>query len=248
MMTDIILRNPVLPVFDAAEIFWQERGLNFLQTLLCRSCWLKHLNSRSARFQPRVYLRTYSFTLLFILLLTPASAYCDEPHWSIGVYAGQYYDTEPAAFYRVKTDYLNHYIVAVTASKTLWRAESWPFAIELDGMLGHQFGLATLQEVAVAPVARWYGFPWNHYVQTDVRFGPVGISYTSIVSPIERGPSGDGSHFLNFLLFELGFSLPEKKEHEVFFRLHHRCSGYDTINNFGANGEDFLALGYRQYY
>lgn len=181
-------------------------------------------------------------------LLFPASTGAAEREWSVGAYAGKYYDTEPAGFSQGNYDYLNHYIVAVTASKMLWNAESWPFAIELDGMLGYQFGLATLQEVAVAPVARWYGFPWNQYLQTDVRFGPVGISYTSIVSPIERGPNGDGSHFLNFLLFELGFSLPEKKEHEVFLRLHHRCSGYDTINNFGANGEDFFAFGYRQYY
>ena len=195
-----------------------------------------------------IYLQALVYLLLLAGLLLPPSAGAAGREWSMGAYAGKYYDTEPAAFYQGATDYLNHYIVAVTASKTLWHAEEWPFAIELDGMLGYQFGLATLQEVAVAPVARWYGFPWNHYLQTDVRFGPVGVSYTSIVSPIERGPNGDGSHFLNFLLFELGFSLPEKKEHEVFLRLHHRCSGYDTLNNFGANGEDFFALGYRQYY
>ncbi|MFA6903947.1 MAG: hypothetical protein WC236_12795 [Gallionellaceae bacterium] len=198
--------------------------------------------------QARMCLQLLTPLLTVAGLLLPASAAAAEREWSMGVYAGRYYNTEPAAFYQGRTEYLDHYIVAVTASKTLWHAESWPFAIELDGMMGHQFGLATLQEVAVAPVARWYGFPWNHYLQTDVRFGPVGVSYTSIVSPIERGPSGDGSHFLNFLLLELGFSLPEEKEHEMFIRLHHRCSGYDTINNFGANGEDFFALGYRQYY
>jgi len=195
-----------------------------------------------------MHLQPFVSMLLLAGLLLPASAGAAEREWSMGIYAGKYYDTEPAGFSQGKASYLNHHIVAVTASKMLWHAESWPFAIELDGMMGHQYGLATLQEVAVAPVARWHGFPWNHYLQTDVRFGPLGISYTSIVSPLERGPSGDGSHFLNFLLFELGFSLPEKQEHEVFFRLHHRCSAYDTINSFGANGEDFFAIGYRQYY
>jgi hypothetical protein len=31
----------------------------------------------------------------------------------------------------------------------------------------------------------------------------------------------------------------------VFVRLHHRCAVYDLLNNYGANGEDFLAFGYR---
>lgn len=182
------------------------------------------------------------------LMLMPASAACEEREWSVGAYAGQYYDTEPAGFSQGKANFLEQYIVAVTASKTMWRAESLPFALELDGMLGLQYGLATIQEVAVAPVARWSGFPWNRYLQTDVRFGPVGASYTSAVSPIERGPGGHGSHILNFLLIELDFSLPDIKSKEVFLRLHHRCSLYDVLNNYGANGEDFFAVGYRQYY
>jgi hypothetical protein len=182
------------------------------------------------------------------ILLLPSGAMGAERAWSVGGYFGQYYDTEPAGFSQGKANFLQQYIVAVTGSKTLWRAESLPFALELDGMLGLQYGLATIQEVAVAPVARWSGFPWNAYLQTDVRFGPVGVSYTSAVSPIERGPSGHGSHILNFLLIELDFSLPDIQSKEVFLRLHHRCSLYDVLNNYGANGEDFFAVGYRQYY
>ena len=49
-------------------------------------------------------------------------------------------------------------------------------------------------------------------------------------------------------LIELAFALPEIKSKEVFVRLHHRCSLYDVLNNYGANGEDFLVLGYRRYF
>jgi len=28
--------------------------------------------------------------------------------------------------------------------------------------------------------------------------------------------------------------------------LHHRCTIYDLMNNYGANGEDFFALGWRR--
>jgi hypothetical protein len=190
------------------------------------------------------------FVFLFSLFFFTSTAFCDESEWhdwSVGGYAGQYYDTEPAGFSQGKANYLNQYIVALTASKTIWRSESLPYSLELDGMVGQQFGLATLTEVAIAPVIRWSSFPWKDVLQTDLRVGPLGLSYTSMVSPLERGTSGDGSHVLNFLLIELDFSLPEDKSKEVFLRLHHRCTIYDLLNNYGANGEDFFAIGYRQH-
>jgi hypothetical protein len=186
--------------------------------------------------------------LLPAFLICPASASGEERDWSMGVYAGQYYDTEPAGFSQGKADYLNQYLVALTASKTLWRARTLPLSLEMDGVIGFQFGLASLQEIAVAPAVRWSGFPWNETLQTDVRVGPLGLSYTTSVSPLERGQNGNGSQTLNFFFVDLGFSLPEMKSKEVFMRLHHRCSFYDLINTYGANGEDFFALGFRQYY
>jgi hypothetical protein len=189
-----------------------------------------------------------SLACLSVLLITPVSAFCDESGWSLGGYGGQYYDTEPAGFTHGNANYLNQYIVAVTASKTVWRSEVLPLSLEMDGMVGQQFGLASLNEVAVAPVLRWSSFPWKRILQTDFRFGPLGISYTTSVSPLERGLNGNGSHTLNFLLIELAFSAPQIKSKEVFMRLHHRCAIYDLLNSYGANGEDFLALGYRYHF
>jgi len=186
--------------------------------------------------------------VLTACLMLPVSASCGEGDWSIGAYAGQYYDSEPAGFTQGRANYLNQYLVALTASKTVWRADKLPLSLEIDGMIGHQFGLATLQEFAIAPVLRWSGFPWNETLPTSIRFGPVGYSYTTIVSPLEQNASGEGARHLNFLLAELTFSLPQKKSEEVFVRLHHRCSAYDVLNNYGANGEDFLAFGYRRFF
>ena len=181
-------------------------------------------------------------------LLMPVLAPAEERDWSVGAYGGQYYDSEPAGLTQGRANYLNQYIIALTASKTIWRAENWPLALEIDGTVGHQFGLATLQEFAVAPVLRWSGFPWNEVLPTSVRFGPLGYSYTTMISPLERGPTGEGSRNLNFLVIELAFSAPQAREHEVFMRLHHRCTIYDLLNNYGANGQDFLALGYRRFF
>jgi hypothetical protein len=178
--------------------------------------------------------------------MIPASAFCEESDWSIGGYGGQYYDSEPAGVINGHANFLNQYIVAVTASRTVWRSEPLPLSLEIDGMLGYQFGLASLGEIAIAPVLRWSSFPWKKILQTDLRVGPLGVSYTTSVSPLERGQNGNGSQTLNFLLIELAFSLPEMKSKEVFVRLHHRCTINDGLNNYGANGEDFLALGYRR--
>ncbi|MBI2744887.1 MAG: hypothetical protein HYX45_04820 [Burkholderiales bacterium] len=181
-------------------------------------------------------------------LLLPAGACCEEKDWSLGFYGGQYYDSEPAGFSQGRANYLHQYIVALTASKTIWRAQEWPLSLEVDGMVGHQFGTATLQEFAIAPVLRWSGFPWNGVLPTSIRAGPLGYSYTTIVSPLERSEKGEGSRHLNFLMIELTFSSPRAREHEVFLRLHHRCTIYDLLNNYGANGQDFFAIGYRRFY
>jgi hypothetical protein len=188
----------------------------------------------------------YRAGLLAACLLLPVAAWCNEPEWSFGVYAGQHYDTEPAGIIKGNASFQNQYIVAVTASRTVWRSESLPLALEIDGMAGHQFGMASLQEFAVAPVLRWSGFPWNEILPTAFRFGPIGVSYTTDISPLERGVNDQGSRWLNFLVIEAAFSLPQAKSPELFVRLHHRCTVYDLINNYGANGEDFLAIGLRR--
>jgi len=189
-----------------------------------------------------------SVITLSALFLLSTSALSEESGWGIGGYSGQYYDTEPAGFTQGRATYLNQYIVAITASKTFWRANAVPFSLEIDGMLGQQFGTAAITEVAFAPVLRWGWFPWNSLLHTDFRAGPLGVSYTTAISPLERGRDGNGARLLNFLMLELDFSLPEERSKEVFMRLHHRCTIYDRINNYGANGEDFLVFGYRRYF
>jgi hypothetical protein len=187
--------------------------------------------------------------MAFAFLLIPTGVHGQNSDWSVGAYSGQYYDSEPAGILtHGRGDFQNQYLLALTASKTLWRGEALPLALELDGMVGHQFGTATLSEFAIAPVLRWSGFPWTKFLQTDLRFGPLGYSYTTSISSFELGKDGGGSQSLNFLMIEFDFSLPQLKSEEVFVRLHHRCAIYDLLNTYGANGEDFLALGYRHHF
>jgi hypothetical protein len=169
----------------------------------------------------------------------------NEPQWSVGGYVGQYHDAEPAGVIAGRANFIDQYLVALTASKELWRSSAWPVALEMDAMIGYQAGVASLGEVAIAPALRWSGFPWRDTLRTDFRIAPLGISYTTSVSPLEKGPDGRGAQTLNYLFVEAAFSSPKAKQDEFFVRLHHRCTIYDLINSYGANGEDFLTVGYR---
>lgn len=184
--------------------------------------------------------------LASVTVALPASAQAEDTGWRVGAYAGKYYDTEPGGFLAGRAGFVDQYLLAVTANKTVWQAQSLPFAVEIDGMVGTQWGQAELQEIAIAPVLRWSGMPGRDVLRTDLRFAPLGISYTSVVSPLERGRGGQGSNTLNWLFIEAAFSSPKNTRDEFFMRLHHRCAIYDLLNDFGANGEDFLAFGFRR--
>lgn len=165
---------------------------------------------------------------------------------SVGFYAGQYHDTEPASFIKGQTRFQDQYLLALTASQSFWQSDAWPVSVEIDGMVGYQWGQSSLYEFAVAPVLRFSGLPGRDRLAVDLRVAPLGMSYTSSVSSLERGVNGQGSKFLNFLMLELTASQPSKPDQEWFARLHHRCTVYGLINQYDANGEDFFAIGWRK--
>lgn len=182
---------------------------------------------------------------LALLAFLSSTTLAAEPDWSLGVYVGQYYDSEPAGVIQGRANFFDQYLVAITGSKTVWRSTTLPLSLELDAMLGQQAGVASLTELAIAPALRWDVGRLGNVVHTSLRLAPLGVSYTSEVSPLERGPQGQGDRALNYLFIELAFSRPAAVSNEFFVRLHHRCAIYDLLNNYGANGEDFLALGLR---
>ncbi len=104
--------------------------------------------------------------------------------------------------------------------------------------------MASLTEIAVVPMLNWSGFPWNDTLQTDLRLGALGVSYTSSISSFERGPSGKGSQTLGFLIIVLALSRPSNNAEKIFMRLHHHCAIIDRLNDYGANREDYFSLGY----
>jgi hypothetical protein len=188
----------------------------------------------------------YQTALLAPLLVLSIGTSAQERDWSVGAYVGKYYDTEPAGFIQGRAGFSEQYLLALNASKTVWRSATLPLSLEIDGMVGVQNGIASLSEIALAPALRWHEFPWNDKVQTSISAAPLGISYTTSISPLELGPTGQGSQVLNWLFLEVALSKPGDKSNEFFARLHHRCAVYDLLNNYGANGEDFFTIGFRR--
>ena len=168
--------------------------------------------------------------------------------YSFGTYVGKFHDSDPLILLTgPSSTFENHYIGALTISKTVWRSETYPLAVEIEGDAAYQFGEFELGEFGIVPLIRWRGFPWNEHAPTTLRFGPIGVSWTTSVSPFEKTSKG-GSQWLNFLVLDVGFSLPGHEDNEVFLRLHHRCAMYQTMNDYDSNGEDFLAIGFRHYF
>lgn len=164
---------------------------------------------------------------------------------SVAGYVGRYYDSAPDDVLLGKhTAFADQNIVSLILSKDIWRSQSYPLTIELEGVGSYQFGKQSLWEFGIVPVFRWDGFPWNDVVKTSFRFGPIGLSYTSSVSSFERTEKG-ASRWLNFLVAEVSFALPDDDNDEVFVRLHHRCSIFGLMNNYDTNGEDFVGVGLR---
>jgi hypothetical protein len=206
-------------------------------------------NSLLSSLLARVIRRAAPLCLAMQVLLSvsvfSAAATAAEPDWSVGAYVGRYHDTEPGSMLVGRGNFDDHYMLALTGSKTVWRAQDWPLSLEIDAMVGWQSGKASLGEIAVAPALRW-SLPWRDTLRVDLRAAPLGVSYTTEVGPMERGPTGKGSQWLNWLFLEAAVSTPANPADEYFVRLHHRCAVYDLINNYGANGEDFLTVGFRK--
>lgn len=97
-------------------------------------------------------------------------------------------------------------------------------------------------------VVRWREFPWNHTVLTTLGIGE-GVSWASHSPQHEidaEDEPGQASKFLNYLMAEVTFSLPDHPEWQVLYRLHHR-SGVFGLYCPGTTGSTAAGLGVRYW-
>ena len=121
-----------------------------------------------------------------------------------------------------------------------------PFDLELDLSVADQFGRENTIAFGAIPEFRWKWFPWNNYLYTNVRLGPLGASYTTGLSAEEASDTAGNhtSRFLNLDVFEWTFAPTEQSKWEAFIRNQHRSGIFGLIN--GVNGgSNYVNLGLR---
>lgn len=120
-----------------------------------------------------------------------------------------------------------------------------PLKLEIEGFSAVHWGTwdheHTFMEFGVSLNIRWHRFPWNKYVLTTAGFGE-GVSIATEKPCYEARINNKTSHFLNFLMFDMTFALPDYPNLALLLRLHHRSGIFGLIDDV-KGGSDFFTVG-----
>lgn len=163
--------------------------------------------------------------------------------WGLSLYGGLLFQDSLDEITKGTPRIREHSYILVTAlARELWRFRDW-FGFELEGQVVRHFDEMNHWEFNGLLAARWRLFPWDKYLDTSFAIGD-GISYATEVPEIEEKKDEDAGRWLNYLMFELTFGLPQTPKWDVLFRIHHRSS---VRGNIGARdaGSNFFCTGIR---
>ena len=120
------------------------------------------------------------------------------------------------------------------------------FSIELEGGLGGQFGDNATGQVWAASYLRYDRFPWDDYIHTSIA-ASVGVNYAFRNTAFEIAETTEGSakKLLHYFSPEVTFALPDRKENELVFRVHHRSSFAGAFGCDGC-GSNVVTVGFRK--
>jgi hypothetical protein len=118
---------------------------------------------------------------------------------------------------------------------------------ELEGQVVKHIAGQHHWEFNALVVARWLRFPWNDIIKTSFAVGE-GLSLASETPQFEKKYHGEETNaFLNYLMFEFDFALPDNPRWSLVTRLHHRSGVYGLFN--GVDGaSNALGLGIRYHF
>jgi hypothetical protein len=138
----------------------------------------------------------------------------------------------------------NSYLMTVGAGRELLRHDDW-LSFEIEGQFVQHFGIQNNEEFNLLVVLRWLPFPWDAYLDTSFAAGD-GLSYATEVPDLEREMNNDKSaRLLNYLMFELAFSLPQLPRWSLITRIHHRSGIFGLFDGVhGASNAVCLGLKY----
>jgi len=169
-------------------------------------------------------------------------------NWRVGFSVGALtHQSLDGLFYQIEIpSFHSSYIADLDGVYTLHRFQILPIDLEVQGEVAKRFGMDHQSEVDLISVVRWKKFPWNDKLYTNFRFGFLGGSYVSSISPWEKQDSGNntGSKFLQLLIAEFTFSPSENAGYEGFIGLHHRSGIFGLISGV-TGGSNYFMVGIR---
>lgn len=175
-----------------------------------------------------------------------------EGNCAVGIYGGAFLETGllTAVTGRVpitELEFDDDFLVAVTASKRFLTLAKHVH-LELEIGAAQRFGVQNEQEFWIAPYIRYDGFFWNKYLYTSFAIN-TGLSITTDVSAVEeaRGGAAGGDRLLHFLSPEITFALPERKDIQATFRLHHRSGAFGVVSDT-VGGAQYVTFGLRKHF
>lgn len=192
---------------------------------------------------------TFIIIPLFLLILFPAitaraesSSTKIEHNWHLTAYIGTLIQNNmDEIVFQQKSSFSDNHVFVMALARDIYRSKKW-VGVELEGQTGKHFGADNQQwEFVGLAVGRWYPFPWDRYVDTNAA-GGAGLSYYTEISKTELAKNADAQRLLGYLMLELTFGLPQYKNWNLDFRLHHR-SGFNSI--IGESGSNYLCAGVR---
>jgi hypothetical protein len=179
--------------------------------------------------------------LVFFMHLLAGNASA-QSKWYVFLYGGQLTDGNLGETFAADINFVDSYLMAMGTARELARYKDW-ISVEAEGQFVQHFGIQDHQEVNLALVLRWLAFPWDCYLDTSFAWGD-GISYATDIPEVETDRHhNESAHFMDYMMFELTFSLPQLPRWSLLARIHHRSGCFGLFEGVNGGGSNALCLG-----
>lgn len=175
-----------------------------------------------------------------------------EGNCAVGIYGGSFLrsgllNVTTGRVPITQLEFNDDYLIALTASKRFLTLAKHVH-LELEIGAAQRFGIQDEQEFWIAPYIRYDGFFWNKYLYTSIAVN-TGLSISTGVSAVEeaRGGAAGGDNLLHFLSPEITFALPQRKDIQATFRVHHRSGAFGVVSDT-RGGAQYVTFGLRKYF
>lgn len=184
--------------------------------------------------------KAFLSVLTIIFTLFPLNTLDAEENWAVTIYGTfQTQNDFWSQFYSPDFN-TSYYLLALALSRKIY-SFSKHVDLELEGQAVKHMGEQHHWEFNGLLTARWLTFPWNKYIVTSIAIGD-GLSYATRTPELEEKLHNKTSQFLNYLMVEMTFALPDIPQWSIVCRIHHR-SGIFGLFDGVEGGSNSLGVG-----